>query len=90
MQTPPEPPGSVTEFCGDGIQWCELCSATDRPLRVVIRPTIGHGDVCLTACPICAGQSWEYLRASAKQFAADHRRHLTRAADMADPRREGS
>lgn len=75
----PDPLGQLTRFCGFGIAWCELCFATDRPVTVVIRPTLEHGPVCLSACPVCEGNSPSYLRASAKHFAAEHRNHITRA-----------
>lgn len=82
---------TVTEFCGAGIVWCESCSAMDRPLEVALRTTATGQAVCLVLCPVCTTHAPAvYSRASAEHFAAEHRTHLTRAADVADPRRGSS
>lgn len=62
---------------------CEFCGAPDG--RVVLRTT-NHGPACLVLCTSCRTVP-EPVRMWTSFAVNDHRQHVTRARDLADPRR---
>ena len=81
--TPPGDSAGITPFCYAAGWTCELCGA--RHATVVVRAT-PYGPACLDLCPACQALP-EPLQLRTGTAAREHREHLTRAADIADPRR---
>ena len=96
MAETPLSPTSAAGFSGDTARlvsecWtngtdCESCG--NRHARVVLRST-NYGHACLVLCSSCR-QAPEPLRLWTSFAVNDHRQHITRALDAADPRRETS
>lgn len=76
-----DPP--VTPFCYVGGWTCELCGGRHATVAVKQTP---FGPACMDLCPTCHALP-EPIRVLTSTAADEHRQHLTRAADMDDPRR---
>lgn len=76
-------PPALTPFCYTATCLCELCGSRQA---VAVARTTRFGPACMDLCPTCQKLP-EPIVVRTPVAARDHREHLTRAADLADPRR---